>query len=552
MKLRPYQTDAFHSAFRMLDDHRSTIIVAATGLGKGLLIARIAERMVHEHPGKIVMVFVNRSKIVKQLYKHCSRNKDMHIAIEMAERRVDMQSAFLPNIIVGTVQTQSSGGDGLGRMSKVAPEQVCCVLADEFHNFNTPTSRRVLDYYMSNPDCKLVGFTATPKRHDGKAMGMICESVACNYDIEWAVKEGWLVKPMQFMATVAHLDISGVGTVAGDFNAGQLSEELTKDKPLYEIAAVAVKECKDMKTLVFTVSVKQAEALTDVINSMKPNTARFVCGKTPEDERDTLYDDFYHKRFQFLVSVGVLLEGFDDPGIECIVDAAMTKSVSRYIQKLGRGLRPAEAVSHTLNDCVDADDRKAHIAASAKKVLYYIDMVGVSGRHKLISVIDVLGGDYSDEVRERAKKIAVKKGDKGEAVDIEDVLAKAEAELAIEKARQAARRAKIKADATYTLHSIDPFNAYDLKRVESPPTHSTGKRLTDKQKAILERNGIKNYDTMNIADAKKLIDRIMYGYQNDMATLRQQAMLKRFGYNAPMKRSCAKAVLDAEFARRKR
>lgn len=552
MRLRPYQSEAENNAFELLRTHRSTLFVAATGLGKGVMIASMADRMLQQQPDKIVMVFSNRSKIIKQLHKHCSRKKDRNVAIEMADQRVDMNSCFLPNIIVGTIQTQRSGGDGLGRMSKVSPDLVSLVIYDEAHGATSPSSKRVVDYYMTNPECKLAGFTATPDRSDGTALGILFESVACNYDIQFGVNEGWLVKPMQQMVTVSHLDISAVHTIAGDFNAGELAVELEKDKPLFEIATVACRECKDKSSLIFCVSVKQAERLTEVINSIKPNSARVVHGKTPDDERDAMYAEFERKEFQYISNCAVLCEGYDNPNLEFIVDAAMTKSRSRYTQKLGRELRPLECIAHALNDCRNADERKALIASSAKPFATYLDLVGNCGRHHPMFLGDILGGNYSDEVKTRAKKIAVKKGDKGEAVDIEDVLAKAEAELAIEKARQAARRAKIKAEATYTLHEIDAFNVFDIRKCESPPTHSTGKRLTDKQKAILERNGIKNYDTMNIADAKKLIDRIMYGYQNDMATLRQQAMLKRFGYNAPMKRDAAKRVLDEEFARRKR
>lgn len=552
MKLRPYQQDTLDCGFEMMRDHQSVLCTLATGLGKGVIISHAAERMLKLYPDKIVMVFVNRKKIVQQLYAHCSRNKHRHIAIEMGEHHVNMNDLLRPNIIVGTTQTQASGGDGLGRMAKVPPELVSLVIGDEIHNFHTVSGRRVLNYYLSNPECKLMGFTATPKRHDGKAMGVIFETATRAYDIEWAVDNGWLVKPLQYMATVANLDISHVGTVAGDFNAGELERELVKDKPNYEIATVAIQASHEMKTLVFAVGVEQASRLTDVLNSMKPDSARYVCGKTPDEERDKLYDDFYHKRFQFLVSVGVLLEGFDDPGVECIVDAAMTKSIARYTQKVGRGLRPAESIAHTLNDCADESERIALIDASEKRTLTYIDMVGNSGRHKLVSIADILGGDYSEEVRQRAKATAKKAGERGEAVDMADVLAKADAELKREKERQSVRRAKLKAKAEYRLEQIDPFNVYDIRKSAPASTQPTERgKLSDKQRAILEKQGIRNIDAMPYADAKALIDRIAYGWQHGLASYKQTMQLRRFGYPAmPFTREQAHNLLNAEFSKR--
>lgn len=552
MRLRPYQSDTVSNVFTLLQTHKSVICVAFTGGGKTVMFGHIIKQYLDANPNKRVMVIAERSKIVKQGCKTIGAITGRRVDIEMASHHVDMHGLMPPSVVIGTVQTQARGGDGLGRIGKFDPMDFGLLIIDECHHAVAAQYRKIIAYYSSNPELRIVGVTATPDRSDEQALGQVFEAVACNYDIHFGVEHGWLLYPKQLMITCNNLNISGVGTVAGDFNAGQLAEALEADKPLYEIACGVVKHSAAHKTIVFCVSLKQAEQMCAVINSLKPDSARFIHGGTPEDERDVMFKDYHERRFQYLVNVGVAVEGFDDPGVSMIADAAMTKSRAKYTQKLGRMLRPAEAIAHDLNDCADADERKALIAASDKPTATYLDFCGVTGTQKPVFLGDILGGKYSDEVRERAKKIAVKKGDKGEAVDIEDVLAKAEAELAIEKARQAARRAKIKADATYTLQEIDAFNVFSIARVPHPPTQSTGKRLTDKQKAILERNGIKNYDTMNIADAKKLIDRIMYGYQNDMATLRQQAMLKRFGYNSPLKRDVAKRVLDEEFARRKR
>lgn len=550
MKLRPYQTESIDNTIALLQTKRSVLNVAFTGGGKTVIFSHLIKRFLESNPNKKVMVLAERSKIVKQGKKTIERITGKRVDIEMAGHHVDMREMFAPDIVIGTVQTQSRGGDGLGRIGKFDPMDFSLVVCDEAHHSLASSYRKIFNYYFTNPECRLVGYTATPDRADEQALGQVFDAVAINKDIEYGVNEGWLVRPRQQMATVASLDISAVGTVAGDFNAGELSDALALDKPLYEIACIAVRECGEEKAIVFAVSVKQAERLTDVINALKPASARFVHGGTPEDERDAMYHDYAERRFQFLVNVGITVEGFDDPGVSVIVDAAMTKSRAKYTQKLGRELRPDAAIAHALNDCVDAESRKALIADSAKPTARYIDLVGNSGRHKPVFLGDVLGGKYSDEVRERAKKRAIKAGERGESVDIEDELRKAEAELELKKKRDCARRAKVKAEASYTLVDVDPFNAFDIKRTEVIK-HDNRRKATPGMIALLQKQGVKGAENMSFWEALELVKRIKYGWANGLASLKQTALLKQFGYKGVFKREEAKRILDEEFARRK-
>lgn len=87
--------------------------------------------------------------------------------------------------------------------------------------------------------------------------------------------------------------------------------------------------------MVFTSSVPESEYLAE---QMKGECA-VVTGDTPPDERAATVRDFRSGEIKVLTNCGVYIHGFDFPGLETVIDAAGTMSLSRYDQKIGRGAR---------------------------------------------------------------------------------------------------------------------------------------------------------------------------------------------------------------------
>jgi superfamily II DNA or RNA helicase len=67
----------------------------------------------------------------------------------------------------------------------------------------------------------------------------------------------------------------------------------------------------------------------------------------------------------------VLAEGWDEPSVDCIVEARPTRSRALYQQMIGRGLRPYPGKTDRL----------------------VLDLVGNSDRHQLVTVASLLGLD---------------------------------------------------------------------------------------------------------------------------------------------------------------
>ena len=142
--------------------------------------------------------------------------------------------------MVSTIQTQASGGDGGGRMSRFDPRLFGVVVVDEGHHGTSSSYRRVLDWYKTNPDLRILGVTATPDRADEEALGQVYDTVAFDYEIEDAIKDGWLVPVTQQMVHVEGLDFSACRTTAGDLNGADLAQVMEYEENLHRVVSPAI------------------------------------------------------------------------------------------------------------------------------------------------------------------------------------------------------------------------------------------------------------------------------------------------------------------------
>jgi len=538
VKFRDYQTRAMDAVFHQWKDVRSTLLVMPTGCGKTVTFAGILQRA---YP-KRGLVIAHREELIFQAQSKIQQITGWNVAIEMGELHADLHDGMFggPQAVVSTIQTQTTGGDGLGRMSKFLPEQFGVVVVDEGHHGTSASYRRVMDYYGQNPDIKFLYVTATPDRADEEALGQVCESVAMDYEILDAIHDGWLVPVDQRFVVVQGLDFSGVRTTAGDLNGADLAEVMEEEKNLHGVVGPTLEIIGDRRTLVFAASVAQAERMSEVFNRHRPGCSAWICGKTPKDARRAVLRDFSDGKLQVVCNVGVLTEGFDNPSVEVIVMARPTKSRALYAQMAGRAIRPLDEIAHLLNDVPDAEARRAMIAASRKARCEVIDFVGNSGRHKLITSADILGGKVSD----KAKKKAVERAQKdGKAVRMDEALDAAEAEVVSEEKAEAARRARLTARAQWAAQNVDPFDMFQIQPARARGWDA-GRKLTEKQLAFLAKQGI---DASNIpyAQGRQLINEIYRRWDAKLCTFKQAKLLRKFNLPSNVTMDVARQLIDA-------
>lgn len=533
MILRDYQSDAVRAVESEWREHRSTLIVMPTGTGKTITFAEIIRRAFPRR----ALVLAHREELIFQARDKIAAMTGWRVDVEMGDARADMVCMFGgPRVVVSTIQTQASGGDGGGRMTRFDPRLFGVVVVDEGHHAPAGSYRRVLDWYVNgNSDLRILGVTATPDRADEEALGQVFESVAYDYEIADAVRDGWLCPIEQQMVRVEGLDFSGCRTTAGDLNGADLARVMEYESTLHRVVAPTIEIIGDRSTLVFSSSVEHAERMAELFNRHRPGMAAWVCGKTDRDERRRILDQFQSGAVQVVCNCAVLTEGFDNPAVEVIVMARPTKSRSLYAQMAGRATRPAEAIAHELNDHASPEARRALIAASGKPSCLIVDFVGNSGRHKLCTSVDILGGKVSDEVR----ALALRRVAGGGPVDVEKAIDEAAME---HRKREEAKRARLVAKAKWSAKTVNPFDVLDLSPVPERGW-DRGKRLTDKQAALLRKQGVEP-DGMPYGQARQLLNEMFRRWDGGLCTFGQAKILRKRGLPTNVTREEAARQID--------
>jgi len=543
IRLRRYQNDAIDAIEAAFNEANSTLLVLPTGCGKTITFAELIRRRL-SGTDKRAMVLAHREELIHQAADKIEQVTGDRPDIEMASYWAG-QRGQLP-VVVSSIDTQQAGRDG-GRKLRFDPHDFDLVIVDEAHHAIADSYVSVLGHYLQNSGCKLLGVTATPDRGDEQKLGKVFETVAYDYEIHHAIRDGWLVPIRQRSVTVDDLDYSKVKTTAGELNQKDLAGVLEQERVLHEMTRPTYELADGRKTLIFTAAVSQAERVCEILNRYEPHCARWVSGETPKDDRRQILADYHAGQFQFLCNVGVFTEGFDEPSIEVISLMRPTKSRALFAQMVGRGTRVLPGiVDGVIDDGSDeaAKRRREAIAASEKPSLEVIDFQGNAGKHKLMTVADVLGTDEHESVVERAKQLADQAvDDESQSPDMSEKLDEARQQISeeerqrreqLERERQKERerRADVVAQAQYSVRDIDPFNLLDIE----PPTQRGWDRErepTPRMLSFLRSQGVPSPEAMSFSEAHELINKLKKRQQHGWCSFKQAQSLAMLGYENP-------------------
>lgn len=563
--LRDYQHQFHDAVFKEWESHTSTLAVAATGTGKTVCFAAI----IRSSQPKRAMVLAHRNELIIQARDKIEAMTGLGVEIEKAELYASTNLFQRTPVVVSSIQTQISGPKDNKRYTRFNPFDFGVLICDEAHHALSKSWREVIAHYRKNPELRVLGVTATPDRADKEAMGQMFETVAFNYGILDAIQNGWLVDLTQQFVRVKGLDFSEIRTTCGDLNEGDLCKVMEAEEnvqgicqPTLEaiyglepktLSSIPVVDWKSFlestgknprRTIVFTVSVAQAESCCNVFSRAMPGV-EWVCGSTKKEKRRMILERFANGETHVVANCGVLTEGFDEPAVELISMARPTKSRSLYAQIVGRSLRPLPGI---VDGLTTLEERREAIKNSSKPFARIIDFVGNSGRHKLVSCVDILGGKVSDEAAERAKKKAMEDG-KPKKILISMVNSEKEIEAEKERERlrqeererqnEEARKQSLLAKVSWSSSERDPFNG-QMEKISEPAYSKDGRKFSDKQAMVLRRAG---YDPNR------------FGYRQGQAIIgkllekpsdKQIAVIARYGRDAThWTRKEASSFLDA-------
>lgn len=562
MSLRDYQAEAVDKIYEQWLRVQGTMIVCATGTGKTVMMAEVAIRWPADW-GRVLFL-VHRDELATQAQTSVGYHIDEEVAIEMGDyRERDSLMYGKGKVLVASVQTLCRPK----RRKQFDPAEFGLLLIDECHHSVSKTWRTVLEWALAgNPKLRYMGATATPDRFDEEELGQVFESVAYEMDILEAVELGWLVMPRQKYVTVEGLDFSRCRRTAGDLNKGDLESAMLggkvsttvlsdmtdedrqiveqQEKMLHRTVVPTLQESQGRPCIMFCVTVAHAERAAEIASrygyldgqvvamvdhpEAEQVTAECLHGETPKEERPLMVNRFKGGHTMLLTAVDVPTEGFDAPLCAVISIARPTESRGKYVQMIGRCTRP---IPKLVDKFDTPEERKAAIAASSKPFSTVLDFVGNSGKHSLISLVDVLGGSTPKEMLD-AVKFRIREGngtsdvlesieeEKKDRERIKFERAAAEQKIRekwIEEQRrrreEAARRRDVAADVTYRSREVDAHHAAPERAM---PVYRGG--ATDKQIDYLVKLGVKrdSATVMTRPQAGAVIDNLSSKEGGDM------------------------------------
>lgn len=252
MQLRPYQQEAHDSIFNEWNKGvQKTLLVLPTGCGKTIVFAEVAKDCVKD--GDRVLIMAHRGELLEQASDKIAKSTGLGCAMEKASETC-IGSWF--RIVVGSVQTLQRPK----RMEQFPRNYFDKIIIDEAHHCLSDGYQRVLEYFNT---AKVLGVTATPDRGDMRNLGSYFESLAYQYTLPKAIKEGFLA-PIKALTLPLKMDLSGVGVQAGDFKVSDIGTAL--DPYLHQITEEMKKYCMDRKTVVFLPLVKTSQKFRDILN----------------------------------------------------------------------------------------------------------------------------------------------------------------------------------------------------------------------------------------------------------------------------------------------
>lgn len=490
-ELRPYQQlarDHIHAEWE--NGHTRTLLVLPTGTGKTIVFASVAADQVRA--GDRVLILAHRGELLEQAADKLQRSTGLVSAVEKADATC-LNTWF--RVVVGSVQTLQR----TARLERFPHDYFGTIIIDEAHHAITDGYRRILDYFG---DAKVLGVTATPDRGDMRNLGEVFDSLAFEYKLTDAIKEGYLCRIMA-QTIPLKLDISSVTMSGGDYAVGDLGTAL--DPYLEQIAAEMAQRCKGRKTVVFLPLIKTSQKFRDLLNSHGFRAAE-VNGQSTD--RKEVLADFDAGKYNVLCNSMLLTEGWDCPSVDCVVVLRPTKVRSLYSQMVGRGTR----------------------LSPGKSDLLLLDFLWMTDKHELCRPADLVCED-----RAVARQMTENLAQTGCPEDIEEAAVQASEDVVTQReealAKQLEEQRRKKARLVDPLQYEMSIQAEDLAGYVPAFGWEAGPP-TEQQAAALEKLGILPDAVESAGKASLLLDRLNKRRAEGLTTPKQIRVLERYGFQS--------------------
>jgi superfamily II DNA or RNA helicase len=490
MTPRSYQQDFIAGVAKGFNEgFRRQLGVMPTAAGKTIVFSHVAARFWTKRKER-TLILAHREELVQQAADKLHAATGLVASVEKAERHADRNAP----VVIASVQTLQRG-----RLESWPKDHFGLVIVDEAHHVLAQSFLNSVNHF----DARVLGVTATPDRGDRKNLAAFFDNLAYEIGILELVSQKYL-SPLRIRSVPLKIDLNSVKLTQGDYDANGLDAAITPY--LGAIAREIAAQCGDRKKIVAFLPLITTSEKFVVECRAAGIDARHVDGGSKD--RAEILGDFSAGKFRLLSNVSILTEGWDEPGVDCVLVLRPTRSRSLFAQMIGRGMRLAPDKDNCL----------------------FLDFLWLHERHDLAKPASLVAKNKEEEAM---ISTALEKGEKDLGEAVEDAAAEREAALIRAIAENARKRERF-----ITLEQVGAI-LKDRKIQEYEPTFGWEcAPVTEGQRKVLDRFGL---SCKTKGEASIIMNRLFDRSLARLATPKQLQWLVRYGYPSPELATAAEA-----------
>lgn len=332
MELRKHQQksiDLIKESYRK--GNKKIVLAAPCSFGKTIVAAHILkETFLKNNRGLFVC---DRIKLIDQTVQVFKKyNVDFGVL-----QGNHIYENYEKNIQIASMQTLSKRKDfGL---------DFDCIIIDECHT-QYGFMLKMLSEYKHN---LVIGLSATPYT---KNMGLVYDDLIVPITTQELLDLKYLAPIKYFVGKTIDFDLlnkfKSLPYGGNDFDPKQLEKVTDNDKLLTgDIVQNWLLHGENAQTIAFSPSIKQSKFLVEQFNKNGIPAVHIDCYDDPSKRRK-LFKDHNEGKFKILSNAKLLNTGYDEPSVSCLIDCYPTKSLTTYVQRIGRIMRISEGKDYAI------------------------------------------------------------------------------------------------------------------------------------------------------------------------------------------------------------
>ena len=335
--LRDYQQLAKEKIFSKWNCVDNILYQMPTGTGKTRLFTSIIRDInvwgLRHNINYRILIIAHRSELIEQSSRSLDKYHIKHgvLAGTMKDKR-DLTQA----IQVASIQTIIHPSN----RCLIEGLQFDFIIIDEAHHAVANSYQKLWKFC---PNSKKLGVTATPWRMNNSGFTQLFDAYIPSMSIKEFIQKGWLAAYQYYSIPSDSEIIKSIESIRdfdieGDYKSSVLTQVFDTSKIRAQLYNSYAKNALGKKGIIYSISREHSEHICSQYRSHNIAIEN-IDSETPAKTRENIIKAFKNGEIDIIVNVDIFSEGFDCPDIEFIQLARPTKSLVKYIQQVGRGLR---------------------------------------------------------------------------------------------------------------------------------------------------------------------------------------------------------------------